>query len=93
MLYNNLTNSHPAQWSKPACCLVTIIQDNQGKQQIAQIFLNKHLLTQIQYLYDLLVFQTELVPIVPCRTEICYSLIIHCLFLEIFFNEETFEKE
>lgn len=72
---------------------MTIIQDNQDKQQIAQIFLNKRLLTQIQYLYDLLVSQTELVPIIPCRTEIFYSLIIHCLFLETFFNEETFEKE
>lgn len=27
--------------------LVTIIQDDQGKRQIAQIFLNKRLLTQI----------------------------------------------
>ena len=64
--------------------LVTILQDDQGKWQIAQIFLNKHLLTQIQDLYDLLVSQTELVPIISCRTEICYSLIICCLSLEVF---------
>lgn len=71
---------------------MTIIQGNQGKQQIAQIVLNRRLLTQIQYLYGLLLSQTELVPIISYGTEICYSLIIHCLFLEVFFYEETFEK-
>lgn len=71
---------------------VTIIQDYQGKRQIAQIFLNKRLLTQIQYLYDLLVSQTELVPIISCRTEICYSLIIHCLSLEIFLMKKPLKR-
>lgn len=31
MLHNNLANNHQAQWSKSCCCLVTIIQGNQGK--------------------------------------------------------------
>lgn len=63
---------------------MTIIQGNQSKQLIAQILLNSCLLTQIRYLYGLLVSPRELDPIIFCRTEICCSLIVHCLFLEIF---------